>query len=308
MSHASLLAALRAEISKVFKGHPDVIDQALACFLARGHLLIEDAPGVGKTLLAQALARALGLGFKRVQMTPDLMPADITGGLLWIPQPGRYEFRPGPIFAEIVLLDELNRASSKTQSAVLQAMEERQVSVDGQDHALAEAFFLIATQNSREDAGVNRLPASQLDRFALKIAIGVTAPEDERAILRLDRREKLLAEVHAVAPREELRSLQEAVDQVTVSDAVVDHVLALARHLREKHGHLSTRAAQSLLALARARAFLKNRDFVVPEDARALLPEAWSHRLGASAPTMSAASGAERAEHVQEALRSVRVL
>lgn len=300
MAPTHIIDGLRKEIGKVFKGHPDVIDKTLACFLARGHLLIEDLPGVGKTLLAQALARALGLGFKRVQMTPDLMPADITGGLLWIPQPGRYEFRPGPIFSEIVLLDELNRASSKTQSSVLQAMEERQVTVDGKDHVLPENFFLIATQNPKEESGVNRIPASQLDRFALKIAIGATAVADERAILRLDRREKLLAEVNAVATKEELRSLQDAVDRVIVSDPVVDHVLGLAGHLRSKKDHLSTRAAQSLLALARAWALLQRRDFVLPEDARALLPEAWAHRLGA--PTE------ERMDHVQEALRSVRVL
>lgn len=306
MNHAQTIDSLRAEVAKAFKGHPDVIDKSLACFLARGHLLIEDAPGVGKTLLAQALARALGLSFKRVQMTPDLMPADITGGLLWIPQPGRYEFRPGPLFSEIVLLDELNRASSKTQSSVLQAMEERQVTVDGKDHALSESFFLIATQNPKEESGVNRIPSSQLDRFALKISIGETATEDERAILRLDRRDRILAELSPVAAPAELLALQAAAEKVVVSDAVVDHVLALAHHLRGKKNHLSTRAAQSLLALARAWAFLKKRDFVIPEDVRSLLSEAWAHRLSPGAGSFP--TNEERAEHVQEALRSIRVL
>ena len=167
-----VLAQAEIEIQKAFKGHSKAVRKTLACFLAGGHVLIEDRPGVGKTLLAQAVARALGLDFKRLQMTPDLMPSDVTGGLIWIPQPGRYEFRAGPLFSTIVLLDELNRASSKTQSAVLQAMEEKRVSVDGRDYPLPELFFLMATQNPHEEIGVNRLPSSQLARFALKLQLG----------------------------------------------------------------------------------------------------------------------------------------
>lgn len=291
----------QAEIQKAFKGNGEPVRKALACFLAGGHLLIEDLPGVGKTLLAQAMARALGLGFKRLQMTPDLMPSDVTGGLIWIPQPGRYEFRRGPLFSEVVLLDELNRASSKTQSAVLQAMEERQVSVDGQDYALPPLFFVMATQNPKDEAGVNRLPTSQLDRFALKIRLGLPTHEFEKEILRLGKREELLARVQSASSASAWVEARQECARITTSDAVLDYVLKLAAHLRAQNAHLSTRALQSGLDLAKAWAWLEGRDYVIPEDVQAIAVQAWSHRL-------TQAASSERPVDVQDALRAVRVL
>lgn len=290
----------QAEIQKAFKGSGEPVRKALACFLAGGHLLIEDLPGVGKTLLAQSMAKALGLGFKRLQMTPDLMPSDVTGGLIWIPQPGKYEFRRGPLFSEVVLLDELNRASSKTQSSVLQAMEERQISVDGQDYELPPLFFVMATQNPKEEAGVNRLPTSQLDRFALKIQLGLPSPEFEKDILRSGRREELLARVEKAAEAAAWGEARRECAQVKTSEAVLDYVLKLAAHLRAQEAHLSTRALQSLLDLAKAWAWLEGRDYVIPEDVQVLAVEAWSHRLSRTST--------ERPVHVQDALRAVRVL
>ncbi|MFN7727615.1 MAG: AAA family ATPase [Bdellovibrio sp.] len=301
MSKSPLVTQVQIEIQKAFKGHQVSVQKAVTCFLASGHLLIEDQPGVGKTLLAQALAKTLGLGFKRLQMTPDLMPSDVTGGLIWIPQPGRYEFRPGPLFSELVLLDELNRASSKTQSAVLQAMEEKQISVDGQNYELPPLFFLMATQNPKEDVGVNKLPSSQLDRFALKLSLGLPKLDFEKEILRGGRREDLLEQVQVVGSKAEWLQVRHQVGLVKVSDAFLDYVLRLATHLRGQEVHLSTRALQSLVDLARAWAYLQGRDFVIPEDASGLATEAWTHRLGRH-------SHLERPLDVQDTLRTVRVL
>lgn len=294
---SSQIQALQKEIEKSFLGHPSVVEKALVCFLAKGHLLIEDEPGVGKTLLAQSLSRALGLEFRRIQMTPDLLPSDLTGGLLWNPNPGEFRFRPGPMFANVVLLDELNRASAKTQSAALQAMEERKITVDGVDHVLPPMFFVIATQNPFESAGVNALPESQLDRFALKLKVGRLSREAEKQILMSGEREERLARVEVRLRPAELMHAQEQVKKITVSDAVLNYLLKIAEKLRsEKQASLSTRALQSLLHLAQAQAFLKGRDFVLPEDARDLAVEAWAHRarvLGSREATL----------HVEDVIR-----
>ncbi len=297
----SQVAALQSQVEKAFVGHPDVIRKALVCFLGKGHLLIEDEPGVGKTLLAQAIARALGLEFRRIQMTPDLLPSDVTGSLLWIPQPGDFRFRPGPLFASIVLLDELNRASAKTQSAVLQAMEERKVTVDGVDHPLPQNFFVIATQNPFESAGVNVLPESQLDRFALKIKVGRVTREAEKQILISGDRDERLSRVEAPFNLNEITEIQNEVRKVTVSDAVLEHILKLAEKLRsERRSHLSTRAVQSLLRLAQAQALVSDRTFVLPEDVRDLAMDAWAHRARTPNPD-------EASRHVEEVLRETSV-
>ena len=297
----AIFLSLQDEIEKAFMGHSLVVKKSLACFLCKGHLLIEDEPGVGKTLLAQALAKSLGLAFKRVQMTPDLLPADLTGSLLWIPNPGEFRFRPGPLFSNLVLLDELNRASAKTQSSVLQAMEERHITVDGTDHRLPDLFFVIATQNPFDSAGVNTLPDSQLDRFALKIRMGRPSTASEKAILQSADREEKLARVNAPLSLEQLLEAQMQVRKVVVSEAVLNHLLKLASKLREdRQSLLSTRAVQSLLHLAQAWAYLEGRDFVLPDDLSALAVEAWGHRARIGVAGTAA-------QHIEELLRGTSV-
>lgn len=297
----STLAGLQNEIQNAFQGHPDIVQRCLVAFLAKGHLLIEDEPGVGKTLLAQALAKALGLGFRRIQMTPDLLPADVTGGLLWIPNPGEYRFRPGPLFSNVVLLDELNRASAKTQSAVLQAMEEKKISVDGEDHELPPLFFVIGTQNPFESTGVNALPESQLDRFALKLNVGRLPVEIEKGILVRGDRDERLAAVRSLLSPVELAREQALAQAVTVSPAVLDHVMTIAEKLRgDRKVSLSTRALQSWVRLSQALAHLRGRDFVLPEDARDLAVQALAHRI-------RQAGNREAGKHVEETLRETGV-
>ena len=277
------------QAEQIILGKPQQIRFALACLLARGHLLIEDLPGVGKTTLAHVLARTLGLQFQRIQFTSDLLPSDILGVSVYQrpntdSRAGEFKFHPGPIFAQMILADEINRATPKAQSALLEAMEEQQVTIEGTTRALPAPFFVIATQNPAYQAGTFALPESQLDRFLMRIQMGYPDAQAERGLLSgVDRRE-IIAKLSPQMEGIELLALQKRTREVFVSPALLDYVQAILRHTREEarytHG-LSPRAGLSLLAAARAWALLDERDAVIPEDVQAVLPGVVSHRLQA---------------------------
>ena len=272
------------QTEQVILGKPQQIRLALACLLARGHLLIEDMPGVGKTTLAHVLARTLGMQFQRIQFTSDLLPADILGVSVYQRDNGKFEFHSGPIFAQMILADEVNRATPKAQSALLEAMEEQQVTIEGTTRPLPAPFFVIATQNPLHQVGTFPLPESQLDRFLMRIQMGYPDAKAERGLLSgVDRRE-IVAGLKPQMESAELLALQQRVKQVCVSPALLDYLQAILRHTREAsrytHG-LSPRAGLSLLSAARAWALLDERDAVIPEDVQAVLPGVVSHRLQA---------------------------
>ena len=255
---------------------------ALACMLARGHLLIEDLPGVGKTTLAHVLARSLGLHFQRIQFTSDMLPADIIGVSVYERETGNFKFHPGPIFAQVILADEVNRATPKTQSALLEAMEEHQVTAEGETRKLPAPFFVIATQNPSEQVGTFPLPESQLDRFTMRIELGYPGRDAERALLSGTDRRDLLATLEASMTPAELMELQAAVQRVHVAPALLDYVQAIVDHTRRSPNYLaglSPRAALALVHSARAWALLEGRDKVLPEDVQAVLPGVATHRL-----------------------------
>ncbi|TSE20420.1 Holliday junction ATP-dependent DNA helicase RuvB [Tepidimonas alkaliphilus] len=282
LARSALIASLLQQLTTVIVGKDAVVRDALTCLLAGGHLLLEDVPGVGKTTLAQALARTLGLRFARVQFTADLMPSDLIGASIWDRTEGRFVFHPGPLFAQVLLADEINRASPKTQSALLEAMEERQVSVDGETHRLPQPFFVIATQNPFEQSGTQALPESQLDRFLMRLSLGFPDSAAERALLRGEDRRALLERLPALADPAALRALQQAAAEVRVADALLDALQALLQATRDGrwfvHG-LSPRAGLALLRAARARAFVEGRDYVAPDDLHAVLVPVAAHRL-----------------------------
>lgn len=282
----SLLSAklngIVAEASDVVLGKEREIRLALTCLIARGHLLIEDIPGVGKTTLAHVLARVLGLSFQRVQFTSDLLPADILGISVYDRRSGSFDFHPGPIFTQLVLADEVNRATPKTQSALLEAMEERQVSQDRVTRDLPDPFFVLATQNPSHSVGTFPLPESQLDRFLMRIKLGYPNPKSERALLRgRDRREL----VNALEPKlevSELLEVQEQVQAVHMSDALLDYLqelIAMTRSKPEYGPGLSPRAGLALLHCSQAWAYMEDRRHVLPEDLQAVLPGVVNHRL-----------------------------
>jgi len=255
---------------------------ALACLLARGHLLIEDLPGVGKTTLAHVLARSVGLQFQRIQFTSDMLPADILGVSIYDRETSAFHFHPGPIFAQVILADEVNRATPKTQSALLEAMEEHQVTAEGETRKLPEPFFVIATQNPGEQVGTFPLPESQLDRFLMRIELGYPDREAERALLSGVDRRALLATLEPCLSVGELVELQQNVQQVHVAPALLDYVQAIVDHTRRNADFasgLSPRAALALVHSARAWALIEGRDKVIPEDVQAVLPGVATHRL-----------------------------
>ena len=276
------IEAILAELNRVILGKADQIRLCVACLLARGHLLIEDVPGVGKTTLAHALAKTLGLSFQRVQFTSDLLPADVLGVSIYDRDSSTFRFQPGPIFAQLVLADEINRASPKAQSALLEAMEEHQVTLDGRSMPLPEPFFVIATQNPQDQAGTFPLPESQLDRFLMRVHLGYPATAAERELLNgIDRRELLdaMAPVISVAT---LTRLQLTALKVHVSPALLDYVQALIAHTRNSAAisiGLSPRAAIGLLRAARAWALIAGRDAVIPEHVQAVFASVAGHRL-----------------------------
>jgi MoxR-like ATPase len=270
------------QTEEVILGKPHQIRLALAALLARGHLLIEDLPGVGKTTLAHALASSFGLQFQRIQFTSDMLPADILGVSIFQRESGEFKFHPGPVFAQMILADEINRAMPKTQSALLEAMEEHQVTQEGATRALPVPFFVVATQNPNYQIGTFPLPESQLDRFLMRIQLGYPDAAAERGLLSgVDRRE-LIAKLSPQMEVAELLSLQQDVRNVFISPALLDYVQAILLYTREsaryEHG-LSPRAGLALLAAARAWALIDGRDAVIPEDVQAILPGIASHRL-----------------------------
>jgi MoxR-like ATPase len=269
-------------LNSILLGKDRAVRLAVTCLLARGHLLIEDLPGVGKTTFAHALARVLGLRFQRVQFTSDLLPADVIGVSVFDRERSSFEFRRGPIFAQLLLADEVNRATPKAQSALLEAMEERQVTVDGVTHALPEPFFVVATQNPSYQIGTDPLPESQLDRFLMRIELGYPDPLHERELLRGRDRRSLLAGLQPALSVEALKALQAAVPTLHVADPLLDYVQALVRHTRDS-GHfeagLSPRAAIALLRASQAWALLHGRSGVLPEDVQAVARAVVGHRL-----------------------------
>ncbi|MCF8179260.1 MAG: MoxR family ATPase [Sulfuritalea sp.] len=276
------LEAILADINRIILGKERPIRLSLACLLARGHLLIEDLPGVGKTTLAHVLARVLGLDFQRIQFTSDMLPADILGISIFDRESGTFHFHPGPIFTQVVLADEINRATPKAQSALLEAMEERQVTAEGKTRALPQPFFVIATQNPTHQVGTFPLPESQLDRFLLKIELGYPDPAAERELLAGADRQQLVAGLSARITPSNLIELQNRTRAVHASTALIDYVQALAAHTRTSpnwQAGLSPRACLALLAVARAWALLDGRDHVLPEDVQSVLPGVVSHRL-----------------------------
>jgi MoxR-like ATPase len=286
-----------AALDRIILGKSQQIRLALTCLLARGHLLIEDIPGVGKTTLALALARVLGLKFQRIQFTSDLLPADILGVSIFEQQQnGLFRFHPGPIFAQLVLADEVNRASPKTQSALLEAMEERQVTSEGETRALPEPFFVIATQNPAYQIGTFPLPESQLDRFTMRIAIGYPPPDAERRLLSERDRRELLPEIQPALPLKDLFALQAQVSTIKTTPALLEYVLALVRYTREHVGlrmGLSPRAGLSIRRAAQSWALLDGRSGVIPEDVQAVFPAVVNHRLLATAEREAGAPTAE---------------
>ncbi|BBO21014.1 MAG: hypothetical protein HKUEN07_02090 [Rhodocyclaceae bacterium] len=280
------------QAGRIVLGKERQIRLALACLLARGHLLIEDLPGVGKTILAHVLAKLLGLNFHRIQCTADMLPADIIGVSIYDRNTGAFQFHPGPIFAQIILVDEINRATPKSQSALLEAMEEQQVTCEGETRPLPEPFFVIATQNPYHQIGTFPLPESQLDRFLMRIEMGYPDQAAERELLAGADRRDMVAALNPCMEPGELIELQRSVREVHVSEALISYVQAIVDHTRRSPDYevgLSPRAALALLRAARAWALIDHRDLVIPEDIQAVLPAVTGHRLR-SASGMTAGS------------------
>lgn len=276
------VAHLLTQINQIVLDKPKVVKLALSCVLAGGHLLLQDLPGMGKTTLAQALAQLLGLSFNRVQFTNDMLPADILGMSIYDQNKLNFEFRKGPIFTQLLLADEINRSSPKTQSALLEAMEERQVSQDGKRHKLPEPFFVIATQNPLQQSGVYPLPESQLDRFLMCLSLGYPSQAAERELLRGQSRRALLEQMSAVLDTDAVMNAQQQVTEVYVSDTVLDYLQRLVAKTRASHEYhgLSPRGVLALLRAAQAYAYVSGQQEVAPEDVQAVFPAVTDHRLG----------------------------
>ena len=290
----------RNALAGIILGKDKQLTLALACLLARGHLLIEDLPGLGKTTLAQALSQVLGLSFQRIQFTSDLLPADIIGVSVFRQDRGEFEFQPGPVFSQLILADEVNRATPKAQSALLEAMEEQQVSVDGTTRKLPEPFFVVATQNPGDQIGTFPLPESQLDRFLMRVELGYPNEESERELLAGEDRRSMLKDIEAATAPEMLLALQLSVREVHVSDALMDYVQSLVRHTRESADieiGLSPRGAQALVAAARAVAFIEGHSGAYPDDVQAVFAAIAGHRLKPAGGTRFR-SPAELCQHV----------
>lgn len=272
---------LRNNIQTCFLGHERAVDKIIVCLLARGHVLIEDVPGVGKTTLASALSRSLEVSLARIQLTPDMLPADVLGVTVWDQKHGEFQFKPGPIFANIVLADEINRTTPRTQSALLEAMAEGQVTTDGVTRKLDDPFFVIATQNPHEFEGTYFLPESQLDRFLMRVHLGYPDPDDEARILTTDPTRTALRGLKPVMTGEELVDLQQQVQNVEVDPTLVDYIVAIAGATRQSE-HLqigvSPRGSLALMKAAQATAVLHNRDYVVPDDITSNVQDVFAHR------------------------------
>ena len=294
----------REALGRIILGKDEQITLALACLLARGHLLIEDLPGLGKTMLAQSLARTLGLSFSRIQFTSDLLPADIIGVSVFRQNTGEFEFQPGPVFSQLILADEVNRATPKAQSALLEAMEENQVSVDGNTRPLPAPFFVVATQNPGDQIGTFPLPESQLDRFLMRITMGYPNETSERELIADEDRRQMINHIEAATNPETLIHLQATARQQHVSEPLIDYIQALVRFTRESADidiGLSPRGAQALVAAARAKAFIENHSGVYPDDIQAVFTAVAGHRLKPAGSTRFR-SPSELCQHVLDSV------
>ncbi len=297
------LKLLLDQLNTVIVGKTAQVQDGVACLLAGGHLLIEDAPGVGKTTLAHALARSFGLQFSRVQFTADLMPSDLSGVSIYDRNQNAFVFHPGPIFAQVLLADEINRASPKAQSALLEAMEEKQVSIEGETRPLPVPFFVIATQNPQEQLGTHPLPESQLDRFLMRISLGYPDRASERALLSGSDRREMVDRLPGLLSSEELKALQQQVQAVHAAAPLLDYLqdlIAATRNGRWFVQGLSPRAGLAVLRAAKAQALLSGRDYVAPDDLQSILPQTTAHRL---VPVASA--GRSPLEQVRAMLEAV---
>jgi len=292
MTLGDRLRLLQENVESVLLGKGPVVRKVLVALLARGHVLLEDVPGVGKTILSRAIARSIDCSFNRIQLTPDLLPSDILGVSIYDVATGQFQFKQGPIFAHIVLVDEINRTTPRTQSALLEAMNECQVTADGKTYELGPLFMVLATQNPYEFEGTYFLPENQLDRFMLRLRIGYPDAQAEKQILNIRPAQTRLGDLAPVMSVPELVAIQDQVSQVRADEAIVDYVLAIAeatRRSQELTVGLSPRGSLALLQAARAQALLDGRDYVVPDDVKALAPSVCVHRLqgrslGADAP------------------------
>jgi MoxR-like ATPase len=306
----SKLAQLEANLALAIRGKPEVLRLSLVCLLARGHLLIEDVPGVGKTTLAQALARSVDCGFHRLQCTSDMLPSDILGVTIYNAHKQDFEFKPGPIFTNFLLADEINRATPKTQSALLEAMNERQVTIDGRSCALAEPFMVMATQNPVEHHGTYPLPESQLDRFLMRLRMGYPDPASEREILRNPDTPGTLS-VAPVLGSADLLELQQAVHRVRVDHAIVDYLMAIVARTRAHESlslGVSPRGSQALYRAAQALALAEGRDYAIPDDVKRLAVPLFAHRVVINSRVALAQRSTETAERIlQDILTLIEV-
>jgi len=287
-SASEAIALLRRNVGRVYVGHPEAVDLLMVALVVNGHVLVEDVPGTGKTTLLKALARSLGLSFSRIQCTPDLLPADITGLTYFDQRTGEWRFRAGPVLAHVVLVDEINRATPRTQSALLEAMEERQVTVDGETHPCPRPFLVLATQNPVEMDGTFPLPEAQLDRFMLRLHLGYPAAEDEEEMVRRHASSNLLAELEPVLRDTDIVELQKTAARVHVSDPVLHYVVEIVRATRNQEAlrlGASPRASLALYRCSQAMALLRGRSYVLPDDVKAVAVPVLAHRiiLGAAA-------------------------
>ena len=291
---AELVQPVLEALGRIIVGKPTELRLSLACLLARGHLMIEDLPGVGKTTLAHALAKALDLDYQRIQFTSDLLPADVIGVSVYGRDSGRFEFHKGPIFSHLVLADEINRATPKAQSALLEAMEERQVTADGETYSLPAPFFVVATRNPTEQIGTFPLPESQLDRFLMQITLGYPLPAEERQLLANGDRRDLVDQLESTLSVDALLNLQNSVTSVHISDALLDYVQAIVAHTRESgmfRAGLSPRGAIALVRASQSWAMMSGHNGVYPEDVQAVLPSVVGHRLEPAQDTEMQSAG-----------------
>jgi MoxR-like ATPase len=305
-SHSLKLAELEASLGAILRGKPDVVRLSIVCLLARGHLLIEDVPGVGKTTLAQALARSVSCSFHRLQFTSDMLPSDVLGVTIYNAHSETFEFKPGPIFSNFLLADEINRTTPKTQSALLEAMNENQVTIDGQSHTLPRPFMVIATQNPVEHHGTYPLPESQLDRFLMRLRIGYPDSASERLILR-DSDPRLPDKAVPTLSPEEMIRLQDTVHRVRVEESLVDYMLAIVDRTRNHESlvlGVSPRAAQALFRAVQALALVEGREFAVPDDIKRLAVPTFAHRVVINTRTTLVPRRADTAERIIEEILS----
>lgn len=282
MSGLDIITKILNNLNRVIIGKEEVIEKVLVCFLANGHLLIEDVPGVGKTTMIKALAKSVNLSYSRVQFTPDVMPSDIIGATIYNRKEEKFEFIKGPVFEHILLADEINRTSPKTQSSLLQAMEESEVSVDGKLYELKKPFMVLATQNPIEYQGTFPLPESQLDRFLMSLSIGYPSAEDEVEVIRQNKSNKTLKHISEVASENDILDLQKQVENVHAHDDILNYIIGLSNASRT-HADVSLgaspRASIDLFKASKALAFIRNRNYVIPDDVKEIMPYVFEHRL-----------------------------